>query len=269
MKKKALKLPSENERVCYLLDFLFEGNQSKMADALGIPQPVISRVATGKLRPGKKLITALTGHPKVNPAWLATGKGDPLLANETSTSEGWPVPVASCLLPGGPSDCKKMLTPLVQYVPGVMYRDSLYAVKADHCMPQDMEDFHILPDDLLLIETDSDAWNKNINSLNRRLVVVLFDVSDLPEALLTEVKVTNQDGERILLALSVDQNRERRVQQDQAKESLDDFGRGLRPIDLGGETPIRNENKGVEIAPSQIAGIVVQLLRNFCSEPSQ
>lgn len=264
MGKKASKLAGENQRVRYLLDFLFDGNQSKMADALGIPQPVISRVVTGKLRPGKQLIAALTGHPKVNPAWLATGKGDPLLAAEASSSEGWPVPVASCLLPGRPADCKMMLKPIVHYVPGATYRDSLYAVKAHGCVPRDItEPLHILPDDLLLIESDPAAWVTNIGSLNGRLTAVRFEVDGVQEIVLREVQVTGQAAKRTLTVLSVPQIRERLAREAQAEKDRQDYGREQRDVMMRDESSTQSKSKRSMIEQSQIVGLVVQLVRNF------
>lgn len=264
MGKKASKLPPESERVRYFLDFLFAGNQSKMADALGIPQPVISRVVTGKLRPGKQLLAALIAHPKVNPAWLAAGKGDPLLATETATAEGWPVPVASCLLPGLPSACQKMLTPLVQFVPGVMFRDSLYAIRARHAVPQDIaEALHILPEDHLLIESDRSVWDENLSVLNDRLVVIRVAGDDAQEVVLREAQVSGEAGEQSLTVLSAEQMRERPVLRAKADKARQEYGREPREITFRDKSSARDVAKQSVVTASQIAGLVVQLIRNF------
>ena len=70
------------KRFLYYLDTVFRGNQSMMAQQLGCSQAVISKIKTGRQPPGQRLLSALARHPKINPAWLLTGEGQPLLCGD-------------------------------------------------------------------------------------------------------------------------------------------------------------------------------------------
>jgi len=65
------------ERIRYLYEELFYKNQLEMARAVEISQTTISKVINGHRKPGRKFLTALAAHAKVNPEWLYSGTGDP------------------------------------------------------------------------------------------------------------------------------------------------------------------------------------------------
>ena len=92
-----------SERVVWLLETVWEGNRSEMARAVGCSHVVLSKIANGHQEVGRQLLSAIASHSKVSPAWLLGGEGEPLLAeSEATPSEGWPLPIAKQLLPGGP-----------------------------------------------------------------------------------------------------------------------------------------------------------------------
>ena len=71
---------------------------------------MLSKIATGEQSPGRRLLEAIASHPKVNPAWLLSGEGTPLLAEKPNVpTEGWPVKIASKLLPGPLDQHRRLL----------------------------------------------------------------------------------------------------------------------------------------------------------------
>jgi transcriptional regulator with XRE-family HTH domain len=67
------------ERFLYYLDYAYFGSQSIMANHLGCSQAAISSIRHGRSRPGHKTLPKLANQPFVNPTWLMTGRGNPLL----------------------------------------------------------------------------------------------------------------------------------------------------------------------------------------------
>src|SRR5579871_395640 len=78
-------------RVRWLLVNLWNNNRLSMSQAVGVSHAVIHKVASRKQEPGRRFLAAIAGHPKVNPAWLLTGDGTPLLQpKDTPTRKSVP-----------------------------------------------------------------------------------------------------------------------------------------------------------------------------------
>ena len=67
---------------------------------MGVSQSLISRVTNGLQGAGPDLVGALKRLPGLNPRWLDSGEGAPLLPATRGT-----LPVARGILPGEPASC--------------------------------------------------------------------------------------------------------------------------------------------------------------------
>lgn len=135
-------------RVRWLVENLWQGNSSAMAREIGMSHATIGRVVRGEQPPGRKLLTAIADRPKVNPAWLLSGEGQPLLSDPAG------LPIARCLLPGSPEEHRDLLSGEHYPVAKAFDRPSryFYQVPANH--PIVISGPKITADDLLLLETD-------------------------------------------------------------------------------------------------------------------
>jgi hypothetical protein len=262
MRKTTKSNGTEADRIQQLLTLLYDGNQSKMAEDIGIAQPVISRVVTGKHQPGKRLLSAIAAHPKVNPGWLATGLGDPLLsAVRPETTSGWPVPIARCLLPGLPVEHHHLLTPEVHYVPGVTYRDTIYAIRARDCMTDQLAQLHrILAADLLLVDADATAWKKSINVLEGKLCAIRTAAGDMHSIQFHQVFV-NERGNGIFYETD-DQIQKRLGQIADSREVRKQYGKEQRSILLDGDGS-ENPKQIETLKANDLLGIAIELRRIF------
>ena len=148
------------ERVTWLLDSVWNGNRSEMARSVGVTHSVLAKIAAGQQDPGRRLLSAVASHPKVNPAWLLTGVGAPLLAvDDAGPSSGWPVPIATQLLPGQVADYRTLLSADTFPLAGAFYRPSRYCYRLSRHSPLVKSSRpRFAEGDLLLLETDSAWW---------------------------------------------------------------------------------------------------------------
>src|SRR4051794_2903827 len=92
-------------RIAWLLIHLFGGNMRRMAEAVGVTPSVLSKVVGGQQGPGRRLIEAICSLPKLNPSWLISGEGEPLLAaRHPGPGQVWEAPIARVLLSGSPAE---------------------------------------------------------------------------------------------------------------------------------------------------------------------
>lgn len=170
----AVKTPAD--RVRFILKTVFEDNQSKLAAEIGIAQPVISRVVTGVQQPGTRFLQALAQHPRVNPAFIVSGEGPPLLASDPNMpSEGWPVPIVTSLLPGSPEEYQALLTGKKLLMPSGIHSPSRYFYDLPEPKKEPLLDYGkelLAIGDLLLMEADAAAWRDNLRVLDDRLCAV-------------------------------------------------------------------------------------------------
>ena len=150
---------SQAERVAWLLEALWGGNRSDMARDIGVTHSVLVKVAAGTQNPGRRLLEAISGHPKVNPVWLVSGEGEALLEPRTGSTEGWPVPVSRQLLDGPLDQDRKLLTGDTYPVAGNHYRRTRYWLRIQSKEPVTKTPHtDIRPGDLILMETDPIYW---------------------------------------------------------------------------------------------------------------
>src|SRR5262245_16070188 len=67
----------ETARVRLILDSVFNGNQTRMAEQVRASQSMISKVARGERAPGRPLLETLARLPGINSDWVLSGEGQP------------------------------------------------------------------------------------------------------------------------------------------------------------------------------------------------
>lgn len=162
------------KRVQYLVNVLFGGNQSKMAESIGCSRSAISLAVTGKRPLGRELLRRLAEHPKISPAWLLTGDGEPFVAErEPPTGTGLPLPLLDHPIPGPPASCPQVMTGETYPVPGDMASASRYWVRTKKGLPlAQVQSAKLRTGDLLLIESDVAPFQHDPPSLQGRLGAV-------------------------------------------------------------------------------------------------
>ena len=150
------------ERVVWLLESVWGGNRSAMARDVGCSHSVLSKIAAGYQSPGRRLLTDIAAHPKVNPAWLLGGEGEPMLAlRPDAPADGWPVPISKHLLPSSPDKDRSLLSGEHFPTAGAFYRSTRYwyDVQKNEPIVRDTAS-KIDAGDLLLMETDPN-WRRS------------------------------------------------------------------------------------------------------------
>ena len=142
-------------RIAWLLQKIWRGSQSRMAADTGVSQSAVSNVATGRRAPGRKILATVSAHPLVNATWLLTGEGEPLVREEQPGHPGGHFcPVADCLLPGPPRDCRDQLTGQYRPVTAPDYTEYRYWLQID---TEDLVGQGLHRGDWLLLDTDG-SW---------------------------------------------------------------------------------------------------------------
>jgi hypothetical protein len=163
---------SATERIAWLLNQLWNTNQSAMASAIGCSQSVLSRVIAGKQKPGRELLQRVAAVPRVNPAWLLSGEGEPLLAESDMDS----LPMSGSFLPGDPAKYREWLQPTRFPVPAQWFRPSRYwLVIAPAVQVLDSNSAKVLAGDLLLMETDVEFFRTTFRNQEPFAVVRFFE----------------------------------------------------------------------------------------------
>ncbi|MBT6156426.1 MAG: helix-turn-helix transcriptional regulator [Planctomycetaceae bacterium] len=167
------KLTPAGQRVVHLLDELWNGNQSAMARDLGLSTTAVHKVLHGQQEPGRRFLTALAKQPRVNPAWVFTGEGEPLLGFPTLSSEGGtPLPVLDRLLPGSPEGYASQIVGREHWVASALWRPSRYLLRVSSDFPvMGDPEAKVAVGDLLLIETEP-FWRDEPAALHNKLVSV-------------------------------------------------------------------------------------------------
>lgn len=143
------------DRIRHLFERTWNRNQRRMAEAIGISQPTLSRVLSGTQKPGRSLLLALGTFPGIDIEWLLHGRGkapfqDPV---QLVLRSGF-LPVSTRLLPGAPGDYPHQLTG--DYAPAAeqFNRPSCYWLRVcEHHFAEPLHDHDLRQDDLLLLET--------------------------------------------------------------------------------------------------------------------
>jgi hypothetical protein len=141
-----------------------------MAEAISVSHTVVNKIASKTREPGRRLLAAIGQHPKINPAWLLTGQGAPLL-EAADDARDKPVPVARQLLPGSPQQYADLMSgDALDH--GHLFLPTQYWLRLQPGQPllEDPE-YGFLLNDLLLLETDRRRF-PGVQSLHGWLCVV-------------------------------------------------------------------------------------------------
>ncbi len=161
-------------RIAWLLIHLFGGNMRRMAEAVGVTHSVLSKVVGEQQGPGRRLMESIASHPKVNPDWLFSGEGEPLLAaRHPGSGEIWEAPIAHILLSGPPTEQAGLFEATTFPLAGAFYRPTRYLYRAgagDPIVRMDSE--KVAPGDLLLLETEDGLWKADRRILAGALVAI-------------------------------------------------------------------------------------------------
>lgn len=195
---------SAAKRVRHLLLVLWSGNRSAMARDIGMSHTAINRVVSGQRPPGRSLLSAICCHPKVNPSWLLTGEGEPLLAEREETGTGgWVLPIARKAFLGPPEENRRLLTGDTFPIPVSFYRDSRYwlEVQAGDAALRDAGE-RLKPGDLLLMETDASFW-RDLHAVHDRLAVIRTHAKDESQLKLVKLDfgVEHEEGPSLLASI--------------------------------------------------------------------
>jgi len=156
---------TDAERVRFLLEKCWGGNQNRMGRDLQVSQSIVSKIARGERIPGKKIVLALSRHPGVNPDWVLRGEGQPFL-----TALKGNLPISRSILPGWPERYPELLTSEHHPVAEALERASRYWLSlAAGCLLVEKAGLALLPGDLLLCDADRTLWEPHVGSFTGHL----------------------------------------------------------------------------------------------------
>jgi hypothetical protein len=161
------------ERVKWLLTHVWGGNQAAMSQEVGCSRTAIYKIVTGRQPPGRRLLSAIAAHPKINPGWVLAGEGEPLLAErQQGFTGGWLLPVYKSLPSGLPQEHQNLQTGQWFPVQGGFHAPSRfwYEIQAGDPITQAALE-RIAVGDLLLMDSDPVSWI-DIVALDDRLCAV-------------------------------------------------------------------------------------------------
>jgi hypothetical protein len=142
---------SASDRVRRLLAEVWQGNQSALARDVACSQPLLSKIIHGKQEPGRSLLERIARHPGINPSWVLSGEGQPLVELEDVHS----LPVSFEVLAGPPLEYPRRLQPERFPIPTALYRASRYWLRLRPDQPVAKLHYDgIRHGDLMLLETD-------------------------------------------------------------------------------------------------------------------
>lgn len=152
------------DRVRFLLEYHWGGNQRQMARDLAVSQGLISKIANGHQGAGRRFLTTLAHQPGVNADWVLRGEGQPLTLPPQGT-----LPVALGVLPGPLDEHAQLLTGQRHPVAEALDRPSRYWLELPSTSPLLRDNsLWLLAGDLLLMETDP-AWVNRPDLIEGRL----------------------------------------------------------------------------------------------------
>jgi hypothetical protein len=135
------------DRIRWLLDHHWSGNQSQMAADIHCSQSVISRVVRGVQPAGSRLLRAIGDHPEINKIWLLSGDEKPLIIPGS-------LPISNAILPGPPLQHRDLLEGRYPVIPQD-FRESRYWHRIQPNEPAvDSKIAKVRPSDFVLLECD-------------------------------------------------------------------------------------------------------------------
>jgi hypothetical protein len=161
----------KRQRVRFLLDFRWAGNQRQMARDLGVAQSLVSKIVNGAQGAGKRFLATLARYPGVNPDWLVRGEGQPLLLPPKGT-----LPVSYSVLPGSPIDYPNLLSGERHPIAESLDRPTRYWLELPPHSPLLRDPaLRLMDGDLVLIESDR-AWIGRVDLVESRICAVRLQV---------------------------------------------------------------------------------------------
>lgn len=155
------------ERFVLVLERLYDGNQSRLAHALGVTQALVNIVVRKVQPPTRNLIARLGTIERVNRVWAETGEGEPLLPDVRGT-----LPVSDVLFPGPPADNAALMTGQRVAVAPAYDRATRYFWRLPNGHPAvAVEGWRLSSGDLVLLETEG-AVVSDTEALTGKKVVI-------------------------------------------------------------------------------------------------
>ena len=154
-------------RIVRLSQLLWADNRTRMARDVGSDQSTISKVLAGKQEPSAKLLEMLAANPRVNPVWLFTGEGEPLVEVGVRPGLGAFRPLLDELLPGTLDEHRDRLSGVSYPVSAAFDSPTSYWLSVRANSPITKSAHRIKGGDLLLEETHTD-WTRRVAAATGR-----------------------------------------------------------------------------------------------------
>jgi len=182
------------DRFRTILQGRYDGDQTRMADETGISQPQISLINAGKRSPGAETFARLETIPGINREWLHSGVGEPFITEPRSVPAGGPSLQVYRDPPdhaGGDAGQRSGLHLQV----GDLFGPRMYLleVQADDPVAR-VPELKVAPGDLLVMETDRAAWERNPRSLVGKLAVIRLRGPDGADHTLARIEASPDTG---------------------------------------------------------------------------
>jgi len=252
LRRRAQKPTTAAERVVWLLAHVWADNRTAMARDCACSHTVLIKIANGDRQPGRDLLERIAQHPKINPAWLFSGEGEPLVAEKQESTDGWPLKISTTPLPGPLEDHVGLLTAKSLAVSGAVYSPSryVYQVAPNEPLVQD-RDVAVLAGDLLIIESDPTVWQRNLFALDDKVCAVRFGVGEDESVMLAVVDAhpTKQNRSVKLSTRPLDASRRAKPKTPVARVKAN------RPRPVGHQSQSLNKE--------DVTGMVIQLIREM------
>jgi len=241
-------------RFRYALTAIYGGSQRKMAAALGVSQAAVSRVISGHQDPSPRMLLALSRIGELDASWVLTGEHQPDALVEQSP---W-LPVVQDVV-RSPSEID-LVKAERRAVAAAEYSDTRYFVRLhDRDQVASRLGFQIAAGDLLLVETQPAYWLLHQERLERRFIII--DLGDRLSLVRTGTR-SRSKGEGDCVSVSLTTGGTMRLVVEPTMASVAS-GPRKRLIDIDGlpATPRRAKRRRTRLAMTDIAGVVIMLLR--------
>lgn len=192
---RSKSVPGIRERVRWLLLNYWNKNRSAMARDLGCSHTSIYKIVHRDWEPGPRILAALKAHPRLNPTWILTGEGEPLVAEKSTGHKV--LPIADQLLPGAPEDHADRLTPGYFPVAEPQYRPTRYWYRVGRGAAILETHEPVVAGDLLLMETNPD-FRAHEQDVDDRLCAVRIREDKTETIMLGKVGYQNTEEEQLL-----------------------------------------------------------------------
>ena len=213
LRRRAQKPTTPAERIVWLLAHVWADNRTAMARDCACSHTVLIKIANGDRQPGRDLLERIAQHPKVSPAWIFSGEGEPLVAEkQESTADGRPLKISTTLLPGPLEDHKDLLTAKSLAVSGAIHSPSRYAYQVAPNEPLVLDcDVAVLAGDLLIIESDPTVWQRNVLSLDDKICAIRIGEEGSASVVLDIVDVRHsKQKQRVTMSVRQPTSKDRR-----------------------------------------------------------